>query len=146
AGVRECEADGLMRGCIADQECVDGSCVPTGQPKPLCGSDLDCPFFQACLSGGCYSNCEDHVDCPPGLGCHQHVCRVPCESVSGGAGCEAGFHCDAPDGANGYCSPLAPPEPTEVPTMPEAAAFALDRSSVAFSNVETTASFHIQIA
>lgn len=146
-GTRACEADGLMRGCIADQECTEGSCLAPGETKPACASDLDCPFFQTCLSGGCYSNCENSVDCPPGLGCHERVCRVPCESVSGGESCGPGLHCDAPDGENGYCRTLPDPDPGGGTTAePERAAFTLDQSVLELSNVATRGRFRVQIA
>ncbi|MCA9574858.1 MAG: hypothetical protein R3B40_26725 [Polyangiales bacterium] len=118
ASRRVCDADGLLAGCIDDQTCDRGSCVQPGQTKPTCTSDVDCPFFQACLGGGCYSNCETNLDCPGGRACYQRVCRVPCSLTTGSARCPLNESCDSRDGQTGYCVPVAPPpdEPIELPS------------------------------
>ena len=101
------DADGLVDGCLEGRSCVEGSCLREGEKKKKCTVDADCPFFQACLGGGCYSNCELDDDCPPEQGCHRKVCRTPCDGSQGGAECALGYSCDAADGANGFCSPIS---------------------------------------
>lgn len=124
---RACSADGLMPGCIDQQTCVDGSCLEPGQAKPTCASDVDCPFFQACLAGGCYSNCDSSVDCPSGLGCHQKVCRVPCMLGTGQSPCPRAMTCDSADGETGFCVPTAPAD--DVPAVaPTASRFTIEGS------------------
>lgn len=108
AAPRACSPDGLLEGCIDDQNCVDGSCLEPGQSKPTCTADIDCPFFQTCLVGGCYSNCDSSLDCPSGRGCHQKVCRVPCLLGTGQSPCPQAMTCDSADGETGYCVPTVP--------------------------------------
>ncbi|MCB9731812.1 MAG: hypothetical protein H6745_04160 [Deltaproteobacteria bacterium] len=118
SGTRVCDADGLLAGCIDDQVCTDGSCLVPGEAKPTCASDVDCPFFQACLGGACYSNCESNLDCPSGRGCHKKVCRVPCMLGTGGSSCPSAETCDSRDGETGFCMPITAPVsgPMSLPT------------------------------
>jgi hypothetical protein len=115
---RTCDADGLLEGCIDDQECKEGSCVKPGDPKPTCESDVDCPGFQVCLSGGCYSNCEQSADCPSGLGCYHKTCRTPCQVALAAPFCGPSSACKADDGVNGFCVPVsdASAAPQQLPT------------------------------
>jgi hypothetical protein len=136
--LRFCRADGLVDGCLANQECVQGSCVEPGLQPPTCSSDMECPFFQTCLQGGCYSNCEVDADCPTGRGCSQMVCRVPCQS---GTACPTGEACEAPDGENGYCVPVSAARPQA--TMPPSAGFDLSTNSLRFSNIAVTQSIEL---
>lgn len=140
-GERQCDSDGLLDGCLDDQECVDGSCVPPGGEKPKCDSDLDCPFFQACLSGGCYSNCVADVDCSPGLGCYKKVCRVPCSGLGNASVCPSGYGCDAADGENGYC--VQNGDPGEDKQMAPSGGFTLSEESIDFTNIKTSGQFRI---
>lgn len=61
-----CPADGLMPRCLDGKSCISGSCVDPGAAAPGCGSDVDCPDFQACIQGACYSNCSSNSDCSEG--------------------------------------------------------------------------------
>ncbi|WP_236515341.1 hypothetical protein [Sandaracinus amylolyticus] len=111
-GVRTCDADGFIEGCLDGYECVDGTCVEPGGSAPSCASDADCPDFQACLHDGagrhCYANCESAQDCGVGLTCDRHVCRVPCERATSAADeCPAGHFCHSIDGTSGVCRELA---------------------------------------
>lgn len=139
--VRQCSTEGLLEGCVGDTECIDGSCLPAGSEKPFCQSDLDCPDFQTCLEGGCYSNCDIDADCPTGLGCYRKVCRTPCDSGTGGAVCDNGDTCEAPDGQNGYCVPVSEPQPE--PVEPPTGGFALSAGTLGFSNIKDTRSVQV---
>jgi hypothetical protein len=137
---RVCE-DRLISGCLDGLECNKGSCVEKGKDKPSCDDDLGCPFYQACLQGGCYSNCEVDADCPGGLGCHLKVCRAPCDSGAGMSACPPGSACDAPDGENGYCiitGPIAK-QPAPLPT----GGFSLRDHVLPFTNVDPTKQFYV---
>lgn len=138
---RTCDAEGLMAGCIDGRECVDGSCVAPGESKPTCTDDLECPFFQVCLQGGCYANCESHDECPSGMGCYQKSCRVPCQSIKGGSNCPADYSCSAPDGENGYCTLLAPPDEDSGGTLPPSGGFQVSAEFLEFSNTHVEDSF-----
>ncbi len=139
--LRTCSADGLLDGCISDFQCADGSCLKEGEQKPVCSNDLDCPFFQTCLMGKCYANCETNSDCATGLGCHNRVCRVPCRTSAGAAPCPGGMSCDTLDGENGYCISVAPPSTTTqlLPT----GGFTLSRAMLSFTNISVTDDFQI---
>ncbi len=142
--VRSCSADGLLEGCIDDQSCVRGSCVSPGEEPQGCSSDVDCPFFQTCLAGGCYSNCVNNADCPTGLGCHLRVCRTPCSLGTGTASCPTGQSCDSRDGESGFCVPTAPPT-GEPPAVPPEPTFEIDRASTfELSNIRTSARIRLR--
>ena len=106
-GVRVCSGEGLMPGCLGTLVCTQGSCLPEGAPKPACQRDSECPDFQTCVSGGCYSTCEDDGTCEGASVCHRKVCRIPC-SVADQA-CADGASCRVLDGATGFCMPSPPP-------------------------------------
>ncbi len=139
---RTCDSDGLLPGCIGDKTCVDGSCMDPGGATIVCDDDIDCPFYQTCLQGKCYSNCEGHSDCPPDRSCYKKVCRLPCQSTSGAETCPDGFFCAAHDGENGHCTPLA--DPADQPGQQPTGGFALDLTGVEFSNIAVSGSFQIQ--
>ena len=128
-----CDADGLLEGCINDLVCEDGSCVKDGEEKPSCESDMDCPFFQTCLAGGCYSNCETISDCSPGFGCYKKVCRVACSTETGTDTCSSGNTCETEDGTTGYCVQMQGGGGGEIVT-PDSG-FSLSRSLLSLSNV-----------
>lgn len=140
---RACDADGLLDGCIGGRECNQGSCVEPGQPKPTCTSDVECPFFQVCLQGGCYSNCDSHSDCPAGMGCYQKACRIPCQSTKGGSNCPAEWSCTAPDGENGYCTPLAAPADGGTTPAPTGS-FHASADTLVFSNIHVEDHFTLR--
>ncbi|MFO0750362.1 MAG: hypothetical protein U1F43_32535 [Myxococcota bacterium] len=140
---RPCSAEGLIAGCIDDQRCDDGSCLKPGEEKPTCDSDVDCPFFQACLGGGCYSNCETSLDCPSGRGCHQKVCRVPCMLETGTPACPGGMTCDSSDGQTGFCVPIMPPDPAPL-ALPTGTSFTVSGEGLdALTNLHTEAILHL---
>lgn len=136
-----CDSDGLLPGCIGDFACTEGSCLAAGDIKPTCATDLDCPFFQTCLTGGCYSNCENTSDCSAGLGCFKKVCRIPCRSGMDASSCPDGTYCDASDGENGFCLPVG--SPSDTPQEPPNGSFTLDQSVLEFSNISVSDQFQI---
>jgi hypothetical protein len=133
---RACAADGLMEGCTDGRTCMGGSCVLPGAEPPSCTTDAQCPEYQACKLGRCYSECRDNLDCGSGTVCHLRVCRVPCESLAGAEPCARGSFCDTGDGENGFCMPLADRAPAGTAT-PSSVSFTVDKPMLSFSNVRT---------
>jgi hypothetical protein len=140
-GSLACDDDGLLAGCIADQECSGGSCVTPGEDPPGCTGDMECPFFQACLQGNCYSNCEVNADCPAGLGCFYKVCRVPCSAELGGAACPVGTSCVTRDGSNGFCSPAGELPDTTPTAAVQTGVLSVDEERIALSNLAPARGF-----
>ncbi len=141
AGLRQCTTEDVIPGCLPNQTCVQGSCVEPGMSKPPCATDLDCPFFQVCLAGGCYSNCEVNADCPSGMGCDRHACRPTCAVSRGSAACGQGSACTAADGENGFCRPVGRAPASMMQTPVPTGGIELPVSSLALSNVAQTGSF-----
>ncbi|MCB9649160.1 MAG: hypothetical protein H6730_21520 [Deltaproteobacteria bacterium] len=108
--VLACSDEGLLEGCLGDTECVQGSCIPTISSRVsalvapgTCAEETDCPDYQTCIQGRCFSNCGDGSECPDTRDCHRHVCRVRCTDA---APCkEEGYACDL----SGVCLPLVTP-------------------------------------
>ncbi|MBX7096729.1 MAG: hypothetical protein K1X89_03365 [Myxococcaceae bacterium] len=140
-GTVVCGPDHTLPGCLPGLVCTQGSCLNPGEMKPTCTSDLTCPFFQVCLAGGCYSNCETNADCQSGMGCDRHACRPSCV-LSGGQGtCPSGTACTSNDGQNGFCTPVGTASSAVTPTP--SGGFKLPVKLLALSNVATTADFMI---
>ncbi len=131
-GVRTCEADGLMRGCVGGLDCNQGTCAGPDEAPRECFGDNGCPDFQRCIRGICYAECQRDRDCGEGLGCHRRVCRAPCTLEQGS--CGEGEQCASSNGQNGFCVPagdeggVAPPRPD--------AGFRLDATTLTFDNVQ----------
>ena len=108
-----CPADGLMEGCLSGRDCIRGSCLPRTDQKSDdvnveadgCSSPIECPDWQTCIQGKCYSICDSDMECPSGLACYRHVCRAKC--TAGGTECPVGMFCLSTDGP-GYCMHQAP--------------------------------------
>ncbi len=100
SGFHAC-VDGLMEGCFGGLTCDDGQCLPPSAPATACNLDIDCPDFQACLSGFCVSNCESDAGCISGAVCRRKVCRKSCTLEDDT--CPADHHCDLEDGVTGAC-------------------------------------------
>ena len=134
--VRVCSNEGLMVGCLGENTCIQGSCVPAEGQKAAagtCGSETECPDFQTCIRGRCFSDCEVDGDCDATSVCHRHVCRQQCN----GQGC-AGRN-EVCQGS--ICLPLAPagaPEPVSA-----GQGFQVDRRSVQFASDTTEGSFFV---
>ncbi|MBI5493459.1 MAG: hypothetical protein HY904_00430 [Deltaproteobacteria bacterium] len=131
---RACAADGLMPGCVDSLECVQGTCTtPDGGPR-TCSADLDCPSFQACLQGNCFSNCDVDGDCAPGKVCDLRVCRPSC--VINGPPCPEGTSCISDDGEHGTCRPMG--AAGDEPQTSVDGIYTLSETFLRFSNVATT--------
>jgi hypothetical protein len=129
----ECDADGLMLGCLDDARCERGTCRPKAGQMPqvtlglgeggaggagatpvaetlqldeagVCVSNVDCPDFQVCIEGSCYSNCERDSDCASPRACYRKACRLPCAASEDE--CPSTTFCSIVDAENGYCLPL----------------------------------------
>ncbi len=142
--VRACSPEGLMEGCVGDQVCINGSCLSSkhkdGDQSPRsCAGDSDCPDFQTCIAGGCYSNCEQDNDCPDGRQCHRHVCRRIC-SVNEDS-CPQGDHCESLDGDTGVCMPQVAPDGDQDAVVE--GSFELSETSLTFSNVQVQSSLTV---
>jgi hypothetical protein len=137
--LKPCSSEGLLEGCLDGKVCTEGSCTAPGQAKPVCAKPTDCPFFQDCLAGGCYSDCESNADCTDGRVCHAHVCRVPCAASQGDgqSACDDGQACVTGDGSFGVCLPVEAPSGT--PATASEGSFRLSLTAVPFSNVTTSA-------
>ena len=131
--LRQCDAEGLIEGCLDDRVCQQGQCLETGSVRKMCIVDSDCPDFQQCMQGFCYSNCESDSECGTGQGCHMKVCRDTC-LASDVSTCPTGTICDTADNNQGFCMAKAQPNRTEVPTA-DTAPFKLSDSLIEFSNV-----------
>ncbi len=137
---KECPSDRLMEGCLDGQDCINGSCTQTGEePENTCDADTDCPEFQTCIRGQCYSDCSNDTDCPSETACHKHVCRVICSNEDDG--CGEGTSCVSQDGQNGYCLPVAEPGGEESKSVN--GSFELSQRVLEFSNVNTVDSLRI---
>lgn len=131
-----CSSEGLMRRCREGTTCREGSCLPDGASAPSCVSDVDCPDFQACIRGRCYSECNDDTECSLGTRCHRHVCRLECRTDT--TSCPAGSHCASVDGENGFCMPVRDPAGADARSSVDGT-FTLSASSLELSNIRTTA-------
>ena len=150
-----CGSDGLLPGCIDGAVCLDGTCVtPRGGGvaggdgehgtsrqglAAACTVDADCPDFQTCIEGGCYSDCEVDADCRGGRVCHRYACRLPCSTDSDT--CPAGSACTTLDGESGVCMPVASASGSPGVTR---GAFTLLERSVSFTATQTTGAFHVR--
>lgn len=155
-----CSSEGLLPGCIDGALCVDGSCVSTRGGaeqkstkadaadvkfglKATCKKDSQCPDFQSCIQGGCYSDCEVDSDCRGERKCHRKACRLPCTvgNASKGAACPADTYCESTDGMTGYCMPLAKSNGKLAEVTK--GSFRLSTDVVALTSSQITGSFEI---
>lgn len=137
---RACAADGLMDGCVGNTSCTEGSCIPPSGSVPTCESDVQCPDWQTCIRGKCYSNCTTDGDCSNGNACFRHVCRKPC-SAGATSACGEGQYCNTATGTDGYCGPQL--EPTGEPQTENQGTFTVEPAVVSFSNIQTGANLRI---
>ncbi|MFO0726359.1 MAG: EB domain-containing protein [Myxococcota bacterium] len=101
------DADCGMTADGREQLCISGACSPlSGTLSGHCGGDADCPDFQVCIEGQCFSNCDTNADCPAPGACYRHSCRLPCSTTR--STCPADRSCVSVDGTAGFCLPVAP--------------------------------------
>jgi hypothetical protein len=130
-----CSEEGLMAGCFGELSCINGSCVPSQNNKDsdtigTCEKDSECPDFQTCIVGKCYSNCDTNSDCPDGKECSRHVCRFSCSTAE--ESCPADSHCSTTDGENGVCMPVTA---SDAPEATGEGSFTIDLETFSFTNV-----------
>ncbi|MDY0061307.1 MAG: hypothetical protein RBU45_15970, partial [Myxococcota bacterium] len=147
-----CSSEGLLPGCLGGNVCVAGSCQPPGSDGqiaaalaadpiyPACLEDGQCPDFQRCLGGRCYSDCQQDGDCASPSRCRRHVCRRPCNTETDPCP-EAEELCLAGDGQNGFCLPRGPRSLAGPPAV--AGGFTVSERLLAFSNVRPGGFFWI---
>jgi hypothetical protein len=139
-GSRTCPSDGLMEGCLDGDTCREGSCLGPNEAVPTCQTDTQCPDYQTCITGKCYSTCDFDAQCQGGKRCYRHVCRAPCSATANN--CASGTYCRTVDGENGFCVPLL--EPTGDPVTEVPGGFTISAATIEFSNVRTKATLTIK--
>lgn len=114
---RSCSDEGLMEGCVAGMTCRQGSCTPEDEAGSSsvaadagvlvaadigsCQLETDCPDFQTCIDGRCYSDCTQDADCGSAQLCRRKVCRDAC--IEQDRCSEASQSC-----SDGVCLPTVP--------------------------------------
>lgn len=139
-----CSSEGLMPHCLTGTECIEGSCVPVGiearAEKAIkvgsCKTDCECPDFQRCMDGMCYSECEKSSECSSGDRCYRKVCRTECSKNS--PECSDGFYCNLEDNDRGVCMPLCETIFTQDSKSKMKTIFTLDRKVVSLSNTKVS--------
>ncbi|MEO1266912.1 MAG: hypothetical protein AAFX99_02375, partial [Myxococcota bacterium] len=140
----ECGTDGLTDGCLGDLVCLQGSCVLPGEDPAVvasCQSALDCPDFQNCIGGQCYSECKTSADCSDGLQCFNHVCRVSCDTDA--TLCPQGYSCVTADADNGYCMANVPTTGEDGESTNIEGGFTLSSQGLELNNTKVTGVFSI---
>ncbi|HEY5955815.1 MAG TPA: hypothetical protein VIV60_04650, partial [Polyangiaceae bacterium] len=159
----ECSADGLMKRCVDGMKCLDGSCVPAATPEGAlsrggaggtggasgvaqgvagqptnapgaCSGDAECPDYQICIQGKCYSDCEYDSDCSAGKKCYRKSCRTACTASASPSNCSDGTYCSVVDSENGYCMPLQQPSKDAQARTNVPGTFELDSEALKFSS------------
>ncbi len=146
-----CSDEGLIEGCIGDALCIDGSCVNPGASAArslvaavaTCAQESDCPDYQSCIAGKCYSDCEADSDCRSVRACHRKVCRVPCtiSDSSSSGDCPEDTYCETEDGTTGYCMPLV--AGSSNPSEPDPGTYTLSTTAVELTSTAPDGSFEI---
>ncbi len=136
-----CGTDNLMRGCIDGRTCREGQCLHDGEDPRTCLSEFDCPFYQTCINGQCYSECDRDDECDDGMSCFNHVCRVPCNMTNNT--CQSGYHCETTDAENGFCVPNLP-QGDEEPITEVIGDFTLSAINLEMNNTAVSSSFQIR--
>lgn len=134
----------LTEGCGVGQTCKEGSCLSSSQELaqvppgtyPFCADASDCPAWQTCVSGRCYSTCSSQADCAQGLKCHRYVCRRPCSLKQ--SSCSSNETCETQGSEEGVCAPIKT-RPSNLPAQQKSAgSFSLPFTSFRFTNHSTS--------
>lgn len=141
---RACSVEGLMDGCLDGAICVNGSCVASeDEPSRTCANDAECPDFQVCILGSCYSNCDYDSDCGGMARCYRHSCRVPCSAADPDS-CPEASYCELTDSDFGYCMPGLDPSESMTGSLVQEGAFEVDSEALIFTNVLPNRSFALR--
>ncbi|HAA54823.1 MAG TPA: hypothetical protein DCE42_08690 [Myxococcales bacterium] len=138
----------LMSGCGAGQTCKEGSCIPettnnqlSASQYPFCTVAADCPNWQTCLHGRCYSTCESSTQCATGFQCHKYVCRRECnvrESV-----CRNDETCQTSGSDSGICMPKSTNFNPAPPQKQTPGKILIPFHNIDFTNTTTTGELYI---
>ncbi len=136
----------LIDGCLVGQVCNNGSCVSTARSEklsatayPFCMQTSDCPSWQSCIQGRCYSNCKVNAECPEGTGCYAYTCRKRCAIAK--AECPNHETCQNVGSTQdeGFCLPSVPREADAPARSKISEVFQISEKELRFSNREPTA-------
>lgn len=140
----------VKEGCEVGETCLQGSCISTQKVKslgadeyPYCRTSAQCPAWQACLSGRCYSNCQADSDCSAGFACYAYVCRKQCKLSE--KQCPANEVCRNVNSTEdeGFCMPLVSRDSASKPRTQTREVFALSVRDMSFTNQQPHGSFAI---
>ena len=136
----------LADNCGPGQNCVEGSCVKTGDKLiaskyPFCNDSADCPNWQTCLSGRCYSTCRSSSDCASGFKCHSYVCRRKCNVRK--SECGAKESCLTSGSDDGICMPKSTRYNPAPPQTKTPGTFKIPVHNIEFTNTAPTQEFAI---
>ncbi|TNE47788.1 MAG: hypothetical protein EP343_18580 [Deltaproteobacteria bacterium] len=133
----------LIEGCPGGQKCVEGSCVNESRASnlsstqyPFCQGDSDCPDWQACVGGRCYSTCSSSSECASGFKCHAYVCRRECTGST--SDCSPETSCRNQASGAGVCMPNGSRKNTNLAQTSTPGTFHVTINEVNYSNTVTT--------
>ncbi|MCB9638643.1 MAG: hypothetical protein H6728_02160 [Myxococcales bacterium] len=139
----------LMEGCAPEQTCQEGSCVSkndaaklSSNQYPFCLEDIDCPDWQACIEGRCYSNCASDADCKDGRSCFRYVCRRKCSTQNNPCGAQES--CETEGREDGVCVPRSNRNGPKPPQKKLEGTYKILNQSLTFSNHETSAILYVR--
>jgi hypothetical protein len=110
---------------------MDGHGTDPGE----CARETDCPDFQTCIEGRCYSECINDDECSDGRSCVRTVCRTTCRED---ARCEDPEHVCV----DGVCLPAV--TPGEAPGAAADGNFSLSEQWIQLTANVTTGEFVIR--
>lgn len=132
----------LYEGCPSGRTCHLGSCLTQAEVTedkstayPYCVGDSNCPTWQSCVHGRCYSTCTSTSDCPSGFGCHAYVCRRECNVKANT--CTGNTACITKGSDEGFCMPKSTTYKTTKPPAQVAGTFTIPFHNLTFSNTLT---------
>lgn len=140
----------LIEGCLVGQVCNNGSCVSAARSDklsattyPFCMKTSDCPSWQSCIQGRCYSDCKVNAECPEGSGCYAYTCRQRCAITK--TECPNNETCQNVGSTQdeGFCLPSVPREPDAPSHTKVGEVFSISEKELRFNNRENTAEIAI---
>ncbi|TNE46971.1 MAG: hypothetical protein EP343_21870 [Deltaproteobacteria bacterium] len=146
--IKDCHADyKLASGCPVGQQCRQGSCLldavkqPASQDYPFCKVAADCPKWQTCLHGRCYSTCRSPSQCPSGFQCHYYVCRRKCNTRT--STCQQFESCTTNGADDGVCMPKSVRTTQSKPQSTTSGTFDLPQFNFEFTRNNSAQDIHI---
>ncbi|MCB9641443.1 MAG: hypothetical protein H6727_21285, partial [Myxococcales bacterium] len=130
----------LVDDCPAGQTCSEGSCLSSEQIKqndskayPYCNDDSNCPSWQACVQGRCYSTCRSTSECPNGFQCFSYVCRRECNVRTNACDNQSTCHTQGSD--SGVCTPKSNNYQPNTPAKTVAGNFTITYRSLSLTRI-----------